>query len=153
MNPPILTPAVRQALAYVAILGQFPKGIHRNTRITASDRVRSTDATKTNRFYDVSDEADYAGTALWKAHAALLRAGFCCRGNLRVRSDKIHIYKTIRYEKIDRSQNGFSATVYPDGRLYLNRVDDGYDNHRKGNTVFVSAANAGTLPALFTASP
>jgi hypothetical protein len=147
---PSLPPAVRQALAYVAIVGSFPKGIHLGTLSAAHDRVESADYETTKRFYTVPNAEDYAATPLWKAHAALLGAGFSFRGNVRIVHATVRIRKELRYDRLDDALDGFEAVLYPQGHLFLNRVQKGHALHRRSDTAYVSANNAGTLPDLVT---
>lgn len=151
MNPmrSSLTPSARQALAYLAIHGHFPKGIHVETRLAAYDHVEDADYETTGRFYTVPDATVYAETPLWKAHRALLAAGFVCRGNVRVRNGKVAIGKNLRYERLDDRLNGFSAELeFPNAHLYVSTVVEGRQLYTKSACAYVSAKNAGTLPDL-----
>lgn len=151
-TPSPLTPAVRQALAYVAILGNFCKGTHLDTRLAAGHYTKDLDYATCRRFYAVPDAETYAATPLWKAHAALVAVGFSCLGNTRPRNGKLRIEKTIQYEKLDDNLDGFSVTLYPQGHLYMHRVKKGQELYTKEDVGSTSAAEAGTLPPLFTAS-
>lgn len=53
-----MSPALKQALAYVGIRGHYPKGIHVNTRLAAYDYVANADYDRTRRFYDLTAEAE-----------------------------------------------------------------------------------------------
>jgi hypothetical protein len=146
-----LTLAGRNVLAYVAIIGTEPKGTHVDTRISVGRYTESDDFEKNGRFYKVKPEhvAEYESAPLWRAHAALIAAGFACMGLDKIRGT-FRRRKTIRYERIGEDGKGFSATLYPDGALYAHRVSNWHDRHGAADSGYVSKKDAGALPALFT---
>lgn len=72
-----LTPAARRALAYCAITGFWPDGIHRPTRNAARNHVEIDDSDRLRMYAPTEAAAEhYKTSGMWQAHAALLEAGF-----------------------------------------------------------------------------
>lgn len=156
-EPYALTPAVRAALAYIAITGNTAKGTQVDTRVAALHYAEDSDYERTGRFYTVPEQnaAHYQGTPLGKAHAALLAAGFEFRGYAQVLARKggLRSIKNLRYTRLDNAGDGFSADVEPSGYLYWHVVKGYRDLWSPGQHGRVPAKQAGTLPVLFSAVP
>jgi len=151
-DPYALTPAVRAALAYIAITGNTPKGAHVDTWVAALYYAEQPKPPSLRAAYVVPEEnaQHYLETPLWKAHAALRAAGFSFRGP--VRGPNLRIGKNLRYERVDDSGNGFEAEVTPQGYLIGTVVRGFLSKMGQGRTECVRASQAGTLPNLFSRS-
>lgn len=155
VEPYALTPAVRAALAYIAITGTTAKGTQIDTITAAKHYAEYSDFERTHRFYTVPSRnlRHYESTPLWKVHVALLAAGFELRGIVRVRNGSVRLGKNVRYERVDADGNGFSAEVEPSGHLFGHVVKDDRDLWGRDHTETVTAKHAGTLPSLFSKAP
>jgi hypothetical protein len=147
-----VTLAVRNALAYIAISGNTPTGTHMATRLAALQHCDD-DPTfeKTGRFYRLTSDAEALldASPLWRVYGVLRDRGFRFIGNTRVRNGRICIERNLRFLQVGDEGHGWEAEVEPTGTLYLSRVIGGAPSHKRGDTGYVSAKEAGTLPPIY----
>jgi len=110
---PILTPGARDALAWAAITGWFPKGIHIKSRSAAHEHLA--DAKLATKGYVLKPGVEASGP-IWTAHYALLAAGFVRRPNYRDRRGR-----WLDYQRVDADDTGWDATLWRNGWMTLTR--------------------------------